>query len=80
MVMSVPYRHREAVGRGDPLLCHREAVGHKGDTHNLPCIADAHQHGSALGVGKRSECLNHFFLKAAFEFNSRTFSLPDRVT
>ena len=37
-----------------------------------------HRHGhAALGVGKRGERLNHFFLKTAFEFNPLTFAVLD---
>ena len=58
----------------DPAL---NRFGLHGDTHNLPCVANAYQHGTTLRVGKRSECFDYFFLKAAFEFNERTFALAD---
>ena len=58
----------------DPAL---NRFGLHGHANNCPCVTDAHQHGTALGIGKRGECFDHFFLKAAFEFNKRTFALPD---
>ena len=73
---------RDNAGAGDLFALVDPALNRFGlhrDTHNLPCIADAYQHGAALGVGKRGECLNHFFLKAALEFDSRTFALADRI-
>ena len=44
------------------------------NTHNFPSVANAHQDGPTLGVGKCSECFDHFFLKAALEFDKRIFA------
>jgi hypothetical protein len=51
----------------DPAL---NGFGLNAHTNDLPCIVDTNQHAAALGIGKRGQGFDDFFLKAAFKLNN----------